>query len=128
MRNPCFGDEVNANPAGYLTGLADGPATTYGTSTCEIGGTWMKSTSMVNNGNWHNIVITLKSGILSLYIDNVLNIQKTGVIPTSSWVGVRRIGVANYSFLAFYNGVLDDIAIYNRALTQFEVTSLYFAK
>ncbi len=122
-----FGDQVSS-VGGYLAGLkeANAPAgiltcgVEYGTAT-----DWETSLNTLNNNTWHNAVLTLKANTLSLYIDNVLNRQINNANAISSWNGARRIGVANYVLSGFFNGLIDDIGIWNRGLTSQEVQQLY---
>lgn len=123
-----FGEETAANPGGYLSGLADGPNAEPGKLSFEIGGTWAKSTIMLNDNAWHQVIITLNSQTLRLYVDGLLNVERPNVIPTTSWNGIRRMGSANYNSIGFYNGFIDDFGLWNRALTQEEITGLYYAE
>ncbi len=84
------------------------------------------------NGNWHNVVVALSAGNLNIYFDGILDVSYSGVLSPVSWNGLRTLGMGNNaSGLEFngnyYDGKLDDIGIWNRALTQQEITDLYNA-
>lgn len=119
-----FGEEQVVG-GGYLAGVNDGGATLGKLGYAISGTNWASSTIPLNNNNWRFIVITLSNDTMRLYIDNVLNKQSTGITPTYSWTGIRRIGVANYVLNGFFQGDLDDIGIWNRALSQMEINNLY---
>lgn len=75
-------------------------------------------------GKWQNIVLTSNQGVMKLYIDGVLTDSK---INTSG--GFES---ANTPLLIgtdennnFYKGIIDDIKIFDCALTEAEITSLY---
>jgi len=82
-------------------------------------------TTTINDSAWHHIVGVKNGSTLYLYIDGVLNDSDadttTGTTTNSSpvYVGMRG-GGTNY-----YAGTVDDIQIYNNALTASEVSALY---
>ena len=72
--------------------------------------------------SWHNIIVTHNGTVTKLFVDGELKNTKTTSYATGSsnlYFG-SLLGVG-----AFYRGVLDDIRIYNRALTDTETLSLY---
>jgi beta-galactosidase len=75
------------------------------------------------NGVWHHLAGTYDGNDLKLYVDNVLEntTHHTGTIATNfNWLGIgTTAGVAQY-----YNGVIDEARIYNRALDPNEVAYL----
>ncbi len=75
------------------------------------------------NGNWTNLTLTKKGNIHRLYINGVLkNENSYGDIPKST----IELKLGSTSFNGeFLDGALDDLSIYNRALTQQEITALY---
>jgi hypothetical protein len=76
---------------------------------------------------WHNIAITYNGNYVRSFINGILvdSIARTGSIQTSS-IPLRfgRRGGAGY-YNNWFSGNIDDIAIWNRALTQQEITALY---
>lgn len=93
------------------------------------------ATGMVYNDNvWHNVVGTLSStaGVgLSLYVDGVLIGNDPTTTSADPFTGYWRAGYGDLSgswpsqpTSLFFNGTLDDIYIYTRALTGAEVTTL----
>ena len=88
--------------------------------------TTIRSTNVINDGAWHQCVATRQqsSGTLSVYVDGVLSATGTGgtnslMLPANLRFGAIRTGVN------FFNGSLDDIRVYNRALGNLEVQALY---
>jgi hypothetical protein len=91
-----------------------------------------ESISDITNLNWHNVTITrsLPSGEIKLYYDGQL--ENSGIITTSGintydlQIGSKYIvpGVDN----PWFKGLIDDIGIWNRALTQDEIANLYYAE
>ena len=78
--------------------------------------------------NWINVVEVYHSGtqIVETYMNGVLNNTTTGVLsPNNTTTLPLYIGSDKESNSYFFNGKIDDICIYNRALTQQEITDLY---
>jgi len=89
------------------------PGNTYG----------LVSNYRLPNLQWVNIVGTYSAGIWSLFVNGVLINTTTSSTFYNDVICPLTIGNSG-SFEAFY-GKLDDIAIYNRALSQSEITQLY---
>ena len=89
-----------------------------------------ETTNNTKDGIWHNYIGTWDGQMMKLYRDGLLitSIAQTGSVTTNSqglefgrYAGGSGIGVnQNY-----YNGNIDDIGIWNRALTQQEITALF---
>ena len=96
---------------------------------CDIAnvqGMYTSNSCSVNG--WHHCVVNSVNGLVSLYIDNTfrssfnfssMNISGTNFSIGSLWDNFQTFG---YSW---YSGSLDDIRIYNRALTDNEIKQLY---
>lgn len=83
------------------------------------------STTVVTDGSWHLIVAVFTSGVTSIYTDGVLentSVDTTGV-PVSPGLAVN-IGTFQNGSGQFYTGNIDEVGLYNRALTGTEITSL----
>jgi hypothetical protein len=88
--------------------------------------TTIVSTTPINDGAWHHCVATRAeaTGTLKIYVDGILQATGTGgsnplTAAASLQFGSRQTGVN------FFNGNLDEIKFYNRALGSNEVTALY---
>jgi hypothetical protein len=117
-----FGDGIYANSGGYLAGLNLGSAP-LGTLGYSTQGIWHNSTNTLNDNTWKSIIISKSADTLRLWVNGILDVQTTNVLPVLSWNGGRVAGTRNdnnpNSFP--FQGVLDDISLYNRALTAMEV-------
>ncbi|TAG55310.1 MAG: hypothetical protein EAZ27_07255 [Cytophagales bacterium] len=93
------------------------------------------SSSSINNGQWNHIVLTRNSsnGSLSVYINGIIestiNSYTTSLdypirIAFGSDVSHAILG-SSTSQDFFYSGKIDDIKIYDKALSQTEITALY---
>ncbi len=106
-----FGTSLSGNYFAFGTGNPD---------------TTIVSTTPINDGVWHHCVATRvkATGTLTIYVDGVPQGSANGgtnSLSTSAYVrfGSRQTGVN------FFNGSLDEIKFYNRALGSNEVTALY---
>jgi hypothetical protein len=76
--------------------------------------------------NWYHIVVNKVSNSYSIFINGQLNSNGNGI--TNSSIGFFTIGAVKNSstnIYNFFNGKIDDIGIWNRALTQAEITDLF---
>jgi hypothetical protein len=77
-----------------------------------------------STGSWHNIIITARSGATKEYLDGVQQ-GSTDTTTFSNIVGTStlQIGRGNGG-IRYFNGQIDDVRIYNRALSSSEVAAL----
>lgn len=85
----------------------------------------LNSSILVNDGDWHLVVATYdkNTSLMSIYIDGQLDITSTQsqVAPSLQDLYIGVIDVSR----GFLTGNLDDVRIYNRALSESEIQSLY---
>ena len=79
-----------------------------------------------NDSVWHHLIAVFDGTNVKLYLDGGIDINQstTGSLAAIS-VGILQIGRSDDAINDFFNGKLDDIRIYNRALNATEVLSLY---
>jgi uncharacterized protein (TIGR02145 family) len=90
---------------------------------------FVTNSDLPSDNNWHHIIFSSSNEVLNLYIDNIL-IESAARTLNSDWDDSYYgsfFGGNGYDapWHGSINGKLDDIAIYNRALTQEEITALY---
>lgn len=91
-----------------------------------IGKSYGTTTITIPALEWHHVVFTVNSDAVGkLYIDGQLVATKTGTSFTATYPTDLNIGRMNHSAFDAWGGKLDDIGIWNRALSQEEVTSVY---
>lgn len=83
------------------------------------------STSDFNDNQWHYLLIQRDGTTLRYYVDTVLLDVETLAGDITSNADLL-IGTSN-DFLGFYVGLIDEIELYNRALSTSEIQSLYNA-
>ena len=119
------------------TGLVDGdyPGRANDFGTALVGGkfafgtgnpdTTILSGTSINDGNWHECVATRvqSTGLMSVYVDGNLQATGTGstnLLNASAPLVFGRIASGG----GFFNGSLDEVEIFNRALGSHEVYAL----
>ncbi len=93
------------------------------------------NTNPLNNNNlWHNIVVTYNNtnvSSINIYLDgiqiqttnfNLVNLNTLDTLNTNLLFGKA---IVQYASNFYFNGKIDDIGIWNRALTEQEITQLY---
>ena len=88
--------------------------------------------TIINNNNWHHVVVILDStqaasNEIKIWIDNIAQtLTKSYNSDTSgNFINKGLIFGRTTSNFNYFNGVLDDVKIYNRPLSQTEITNLY---
>lgn len=88
------------------------------------------ATSLANDGKWHHAVLVVTGGnTVTLYFDGstsgTANASGGSTVDSYSNSSNVRIGTNYNSY--FYNGSVDDVRIYNRALSAIEINQLYIS-
>ncbi len=113
--NPLLTKHFQAIQNGYILGIWDNRARFYSSSVQIV------SPNPINDGNWHHLVAVYNDNTMRLFLDNIA--QGSIIQPFISNNYNVNIGKANGC--CNFNGSIDDIAIWNRALTPQEITQLY---
>ncbi|HWQ92612.1 MAG TPA: LamG-like jellyroll fold domain-containing protein, partial [Clostridia bacterium] len=118
---------------GLVDGEVSGVAADFGTSLLGnkaafgVGNTdlTISSITAINDGQWHHVLAarTGSSGLMRLYVDGTLQGSAMGPAGARTAPGKLRLG-GILSGGGFFNGSLDDVRIYNYALSFPEVTRL----
>jgi Concanavalin A-like lectin/glucanases superfamily/Immunoglobulin domain len=77
--------------------------------------------AFTSNTQWYQIVMLRNSGVTTFYVDGIPT--ATGITATPLTPTTFRIGAENG--IRFFNGAIDDVRIYNRALASNDVAQLY---
>jgi glucose/arabinose dehydrogenase len=100
------GGELKGVPEGYIS---DGPWS------------WedAEDTKELPTGSWSHLALTYGGDVMRLYVDGKLVSTRTAPKPTVN--GLQLTIGANNRFANFYEGLIDEVRIYNRALSAAEV-------
>ena len=114
--NNDFGVALSA--AGYVVAGVGNPDTTI-----------VSAVSGFNDGTWHHVAFTRtqSTGLMTLYVDGVSRASGNG--STNALTAVANINFGrNAAGTNYYQGNLDEIAIYNTALSGATITAHYNAR
>ncbi len=95
----------------------------------NVGGTKkiLSSPTALNDGKWHQVTATLSSDGQMLYIDGQLVGSNTAVTSGEKYTGYWRVG-GDWTWSSssqYLDGVIDEAAVYSRALSASEVSGLF---
>ena len=114
----------------YMPGNGEFAFNTKYQSNCIAGNGWLTPIIIARPADffnyWHHIVVTYDNVIAKFYIDGCLIKESTSTFPIDICSGGQlKFGAWLNSDPAWFKGKLDDIGLWNRALTESEVKSLY---
>jgi len=86
----------------------------------------LNATSGLASGSWKHVAVTMKSGSVVIYVDGQAAASSTSItLKPSDVKGVcNYLGRSQFVVDALFNGLLDNVQIYNYALSQSEVQSI----
>ncbi|HBG08219.1 MAG: hypothetical protein A2075_13330 [Geobacteraceae bacterium GWC2_58_44] len=88
-----------------------------GTTTDQL----VSTTSPISAGSWHHVAASFNAGALKLYVDGVQVAGKNSTITMLN-AGNAALSIgANASSGEYFNGLIDEAAIYRRCLTAEEI-------
>jgi len=86
---------------------------------------WNSNAAIPNPSNWHQFIVIKNNNVLSIGLDGVMN-GSVGLTDTpGSGTAAIAIGQMGTGVSQNFSGSVDDVRIYNRALSASEVTALY---
>jgi len=83
------------------------------------------STKNVSDGNWHHVVFVKSGTFGEIFIDGVSNGTKTALQDVSYGPYELVIGKDQRDSSSYFDGSIDEVAIFNRSLSTQEILSLY---
>ncbi|MRS62968.1 PKD domain-containing protein [Larkinella terrae] len=99
-------------------------------STCQRGAGWqtIAFTGNIQQNAWHHLVMTYSGRLARMYFDNVL-VVTSEILPRSAidecLGGDLKFGAQSQSVPNYFDGAMDDIRVYKRALTASDIQALY---
>jgi len=109
----------DTNPCNYELSISDGRLELLLDGTDGAG---IRSTTVLNTGQWYHVAATWDGATAKLYINGVLDssTSRGGTIGTDT----RPLYIGGRPGADFHDGMLREVRLYNRALTSAEVTRL----
>lgn len=94
---------------------------------------FISSTFNVSDNLWHQAVVVIENNFASIYVNGDLNASRSilSIEYSGSYESIPRIGVFRLEgscasgFSNFFNGSIDEVMIWDRALSASEIRALY---
>jgi uncharacterized protein YqgQ len=119
-------------------------STTYGIGGSNCAGTGVGSRDTIQNNSWCHVTVVFDGSQnnainkMKLYINGQLALRDSGQNVYSNFSIANSLGntathtafgswYSQFGWIGYFNGKLDDIGIWNRTLSQQEITNLYNA-
>jgi len=83
------------------------------------------SPTAITDTNWHQVAISYDGEYIRTFLDGKLQISDDSSGNINSSTDKIYIGIRKYSNSCYFNGKIDEVRIYNKALTAAEVYALY---
>jgi hypothetical protein len=106
------------NPNNYQLSIADGLATLY---LDDGDGSGYRGDTLLNTGQWYHIAATWDGTTVRIYVDGVLDNDPPDLHGDNISTDTRAFYIGGRSGADLLDGILDDIRIYNRALSEAEI-------
>jgi hypothetical protein len=84
----------------------------------------LTTTTKVNDGKWHQITAMRNGSTGTIYIDGVSSATSTGTIQSLSGTIAVAIGEDIRTPGSYFNGTIDDVMIYNTAITASQLAAI----
>ena len=121
---------MDTDGAGWLLGDATLRTVSSGKVYFRLddGSAWVGSVTsdnVINDGDWHHIVVTFGSGGMKLYIDKTLqadtDVYAGGTAGSSTALGLggRSLGAS------YWTGLIDEVRVYDRVIIEDEIEANY---
>ena len=88
---------------------------------------FITSKNKFNDGNWHNVVLSNDGSFLRLYVDGkeITKTSTLGAKPDMTGLQPIRIGANSLDLDKFFTGDIDEVIIWDRALSSDEIFNFY---
>ncbi|MGA8170461.1 MAG: LamG-like jellyroll fold domain-containing protein [Methylocystis sp.] len=95
-----------------------------GAAAIAVWGSSVTTSRAVNDGVWHHLVATFDGRNHRLYLDGMLQ-GSAALVTNTALSGDLYIGGPHQSPSIFFDGAIDEVRVYNRAISAQEVAQLY---
>ena len=110
-----------SNPNNYQLAVADGQVTLYLDDSDGVG---YRGDTVLNTGQWYHVAATWDGSEVCIYVDAILDhdppYSKSGTIGTDT----RAFYIGGRDGVDRFDGIIDDVRLYGRALSASEIASL----
>jgi len=112
------------NPNNYQLAVVDGRATLY-LDGGEADDDGFEGNTPLNTGQWYHIAATWDGLTVRIYVDGVVDNDPSDLRGDTLGTDTRPFYIGGRSGADLFDGTLDDIRIYNRALSDAQASGLF---
>ncbi|MDB6122210.1 MAG: sulfatase [Pedosphaera sp.] len=104
-----------------------------GTVCLEVTGGWVQGSRLINDGQWHHVACTFQNDgtpdvtDVKLYVDGTLESVSSSQAQAINTIFMEAVKIGSDVQDRFFDGAIDEVRVYNRALSATEIASLYNA-
>ncbi|MBT7281521.1 hypothetical protein HN840_04290, partial [archaeon] len=80
---------------------------------------------ILGTNKWYYVVATFDNGVVSLYVDGVLDARETVAWTIESVDEATAIGMDPPGSDEYLDGTIDEVAVWNRSLSEIEIANIY---
>ena len=119
--------QTSGNQRGYIFSLNQGRPQVLLSDDGTFNGDYTTiSSNTISNNKYYHLVMTFSGGTATrIYVDGVLDGENTANVPNSIFSPNELVQINGRQTRDYVNGNIDEVAIFDRALTSDEVSFLY---
>jgi hypothetical protein len=119
------GTDSSGNNMNYGMWISSSEQLEGGFETSSGANQYATSPGSFNDGQWHHGVVTFDGSIVRLYVDGIqFSTKSTSSTPEISGNHPLKIGANSRAVSNLFTGNIDEVGVWNRALTTSEITNL----
>ncbi len=124
------GDEADFSDEAYSLQFWSGNTITLYLNGAGSSYSQLTTTMSFQTGRWYHIAATWNPSGMKIYVDGTLNRSTTNVVTVRNTTGSVNVGAQTSEYFGGYRnlpfqGIIDEVYIYNRSITPEEVTQYY---
>lgn len=85
---------------------------------------WKNGSIVLTTGTWYHVVAIWDGTNIQTYINGIIDVDTADNIPAAGGTRINYLGTFRGS-ATFFNGIIDKLKIFDKALTNLEVMDLY---
>ena len=122
-----FGSETAARNMNYGIWITNSEKIQAGFETSNGPNYFATSPASYNDGKWHYAVVTYGGSTVRLYVDGVQvsSLSTASATPDNTGIQPVRIGANSLALNGYFTGNIDEVRIWNRALSSTEISNAY---
>ena len=122
-----FGSETTARNMNYGIWMTSAEKIQAGFETSNGPNYFATSPASYNDGKWHYAVVTYGGSTVRLYVDGVQvsSLSTASATPDNTGIQPVRIGANSLALNGFFTGNVDEVRVWNRALSSTEIANAY---